>query len=473
MSRNRISILALLLSLSLAISACGAKPGGTPAAWPTGTVLQLAGPNGGHVLTMDDLRTFPLTSGWGGIKDSAGVITPPALYQGVALKDLVARLNVPFDGTMGVTLTGSDGYSMTFSYDQVMNGDFTAYDPTLGTELTSHAPLTAILAYEKDGQPLDPTSEGPLRLVVVSPKDNEVVDGHWTVKWVTKLEVLPVSASWTLHLQGAISEPVDRATFQSCSSPSCHGTSWTDANGQTWVGVPLWLLVGEVDDSNSHGANAFNVALANAGYTVDVVGSNGQSVTLDSATIKRNNNIMLACTVNNAELPPTFFPLRLVGSGLQPGQMIGQVNMIQLTLPSSTPTATATAAATEASTTSAATTGLLLSGLVNQPLTLRDAALHAMKQTTMITIPPKQTTAVSYTGVPLNDLLDQAGVKAGATTVTFIGSDGYTNDVSLSDLQACSDCLLAFTATPGSYSAVMPGMEGPNWVTNVIHLVVK
>jgi DMSO/TMAO reductase YedYZ molybdopterin-dependent catalytic subunit len=462
---NPIYFLCVIIILSLALSACGTKAAPMPASVePTGAQLKLGGPNGGHVLTLADLKALPVTEGMGGIKSSTGAITLPEKYTGVSLKDLVAQLNVPFDSTMGVTLTASDGYSMTFSYDQVMNGAFIAYDPAVGNEMATHDPLTAIIAYAKNGQPLSSTDEGPLRLVVVSTTNNEVVDGHWTVKWVNQVEVKPVGQAWTLHLHGAISQPVDRATFQSCGSPSCHGTVWTDENGQDWVGVPLWLLVGEVDDANSHEAGAYNDALADSGYTVDVTGSDGTTVTLDSKLIKRNNNIIVAFTVNDAELPEQYYPLRLVGSGLDKSQMVGKVQMIQLNLPAA---ATPTAAAPAASGT------LVITGMVTRDLALTEADLHGLQGATISTQPPKQTTAQNFTGVRLNDLLDQAGVKTGSTSVLFSASDGYSAEVSLADIRACADCLLAFTDTAGSYSTVMPGMLGNAWTKNVIKIEVK
>lgn len=457
-------LLAIVI-LSVILSACGTKPATPPAATePAGPLLKLAGPNGGHVLTLADLKSLPVTEGMAGIKSSTGAITLPEKYTGVSLKDLVAYLKIPFDSTMGVTLTASDGYSMTFSYDQVVNGAFTAYDPAIGNEMTTHDPLTAIIAYEKNGQPINPTDEGPLRLVVVSAKNDTVVDGHWTVKWVDQMLVMPVGLSWTLHLHGAISQPVDRASFQSCGSPSCHGTAWTDENGQNWVGVPLWLLVGEVDDNNSHDTGAFNDALANAEYTVDVTSSDGATVTLDSKLIKRNNKILVAFTVNDAELPEQYYPLRLVGSGLDKAQMIGKVEMIQLNLPAAvTPTVFSTSAAGN----------LVVTGEVHQSLALTDADLHGMKVVTISTIPPKQTSAQSYTGVLLNDLLDQAGLQSGASSVLFTASDGYSAEVSLADIRACTNCLLAFSGAAGSYSTIMPGMLGNNWTKNVIKLEVK
>ncbi len=458
-------ILLVIVILSLALSACGSKTAAQPAPTAsTSPLLKLARPGGGHVLSLADIKALPVTQGMAGIKSSTGAITLPEKYTGVSLKDLVAYLNVPFDSSMGVTLTALDGYSMTFSYDQVMNGAFTAYDPALGKELATHDPLTAIIAYEKNGQAINPTDEGPLRLVVVSARNDTVVDGHWTVKWVNQMDVRSVGQAWILHLHGAISQPVDRASFQSCGSPSCHGTAWTDENGQNWVGVPLWLLVGEVDDSNSHDKGAYNDALADAGYTVDVTSSAGSTTTLDSKLIKRNNKILVAFTVNDAEPPEQYYPLRLVGAGLDKTQMIGKVEMIQLNLP---------AAAAPTSLSPAAIGTLFITGEVNQSLSLTDADLHGMKVVTISTTPPKQTAAQSYTGVLLNDLLDQAGVKAGASSVLFTASDGYSTEVSLADIRLCSNCLLAFSGTAGSYATIMPGMLGNNWTKNVIKIEVK
>ena len=465
-SRSIIFSLSVFFMLSLALSSCGAKASATPlVAEPTGTVLKLIGTNGGHALRMADLKSLPVTKGMGGIKSSTGKITIPEEYTGISLKDLIAKFNIPFDATMGVTLTAEDGYSMTFSYDQVMNGSFTAYDPALGNELKNHDPLTAILAYAKNGQPLNTAEEGTLRLAIVSEKNNEVVDGHWTVKWVNQVEVKPVGQAWMLHLHGAMSTPVDRATYQSCGSPSCHGSAWTDENGQNWVGVPLWLLVGEVDDANSHDAKAFNDALAEAGYTVDISASDGSTVSLDSKLIKRNNNILLAFMVNEAELPEQYYPLRLVGSGLDKKQMVGKVETIQLNLPAqATPTSAATVAVTEGT--------LVITGMVNQELTLTDAELHNLDVAQITAIQPKKGSQ-KFEGVRLSVLLDKAGVKAGASTVVFIASDGYTAEVSLSDIRACADCMLAFTKITGSYFAVMPGMPGNAWTTDVIRLEVK
>jgi hypothetical protein len=412
---------------------------------------------------MANLKALPVTEGQGGIKSSTGKITIPEPFKGVALKDLVDALGAPFDSSMGVTVTAEDGYSMTLSYDQIMNGTFIAYDPAMGNELTTHDPLTAIIAYEHNGQPLNTTEEGILRLVVVSMTNNQVVDGHWSVKWVNNVEVKPVGQTWTLDLQGAILSPVSRDTFQSCGSPSCHGSGWEDENGQNWVGVPMWLLVGEVDDNNSHEDNAYNLALADAGYSVDVVGGDGYTVTLDSQFIKNNNDLLVAFLVNDGELPEKYYPLRLVGSGLENNQMVGQIVRIIVNVP---PASTPTVAAVPENSGS-----LTIKGMVNQELTLKDSGLRAM-ETVTINVEGKDGPQ-DFQGVRLNTLLDNAGLKDRASKLTFTASDNYSSDVNLSDVRDCPNALLAFMDTPGTYMIVLPDQPTSTWVKNVILIEVK
>jgi hypothetical protein len=266
-----------------------------------------------------------------------------------------------------------------------------------------------------------------------------------------------------LDLNGAISSPVTRDSFQSCGSPSCHGTSWQDENGQNWVGVPLWLLVGEVDDNDSHSDNAYNRALADAGYTVDVVSSDGTTVTLNSQTIKENNSILVAFMVNDGELPEQYYPLRLVGSGLDKNQMVGLISKIVVNVPSaSTPTAV----------TVPENSGILtITGMVNQELTLKDADLRAMD---IVTISAQgKNGPQDFQGVLLNSLLDKADLKDGASKLIFTASDNYSAEVNLSDVRNCPKALLAFMDTPGTYMIVLPDQPTSTWVKNIILIEVK
>jgi hypothetical protein len=300
-------------------------------------------------------------------------------------------------------------------------------------------------------------------LIIVSATNNQVVDGHWSVKWVNKVEIKAVGQTWNLGLQGAISSPLSRDTYQSCGSPSCHGNSWQDENGQNWVGVPVWLLVGEVDDNNSHEDNAYNETLADAGYSVDVVGGDGYTVTLDSQFIKNNNDLLVAFLVNDGELPEKYYPLRLVGPGLENKQMVGQITRIIVNVPPA-PTPTVATVPENSGT-------LSIIGMVNQELTLSDASLRVME---IVTINAEGKNGLQeFQGVRLNALLDAAVLKDGVSKLTFTASDNYSSDVNLSDVRSCPNALLAFTDTPGVYMIVLPDLPTSTWVKDVILIEVK
>ena len=115
---------------------------------------------------------------------------------------------------------------------------------------------------------------------------------------------------------------------------------------------------------------------------------------------------------------------------------------------------------------------LTVTGLVGAQLDLADADLQAMDVVTVTAEHPKNGPG-EYTGVRLNDLLDAAQVQDAAVTLTLIAIDGYSYDVDLAAVRACTDCLLGFGETAGSYLAVMPGQEGKAWVKDVVSIEVK
>ena len=428
-----------------------------------GTTLTLAGSGGEEVITLEKLKTLPATEGQAGIVSSTGKITIPELYKGVAVRDLVEYLNIPFDPTMGVTITAEDGYSMTLSYDQVLNGSFIAYDPSDGKELPLHDPLTVIIAYERAGQPLNSKEEGSFRLMVVSEKNNQIVDGHWSVKWVNKMEVKTVGDTWALDVNGALSSTVTRDSFESCGSPSCHGKTYQDENGQTWLGVPLWILVGDVDDADDHSETAYNVELAEKGYDIELISEDGESVTLDGSAIIKDNQVILANKVNDAELPDLFFPLRLVGTNVDQAKMLGKISEIVVDVP---PILAATAEPV------AENDGeITITGLVNAETVIKDAELRAFESMTISA--EGKDGPQDFTGVSLIELLEKAGVKPDATKLVFTAADGYTAEVSLEDVQNDKNSILAFMDTPGEYMIVLPGLPTSSWVKTVVKIELK
>jgi DMSO/TMAO reductase YedYZ molybdopterin-dependent catalytic subunit len=261
---------------------------------------------------------------YAGIKSSTGVITLPAEYTGVRLSDLTEMVG-GITKTNGVTLVAKDGYGMTFSYNMIMDHSFTAYDPATGGEQSPSKDLTVLVAYAREGKPLG-EDEGPLRLMVGTPNPGgQVVDGHWSVKWIERISVTKASAEWKVQLEGAVPGKLDKPTYVNCASPGCHGSGWVDAAGKRWEGVPLYLVAGLIDDKKRHGAGAYNAALARKGYDIVFETASGKVVTIDSRDIAGKQDVVLAGKLDGGELPEEYFPLRLVGPGLSEAQMPGGI----------------------------------------------------------------------------------------------------------------------------------------------------
>ena len=482
----RFKLFSLIVLVSLALAACATAtsaptpvpPTAAPAAAASGdVVLTLVGAKDTKTLTLDDIKKLPATEGQAGIKSSTGKITPPAQFKGVLLTDL-ANLVGGLDPNMGIQLEAKDGYAMTYSADQIVNGNFIAYDPGTGDETKSAGKLQVLIAYEMEGKPLNADTDGTLRLAVISEKNNQVTDGHWAVKWVTKITMKPMTEEWALHLEGAIKEDVDRGTFESCTAAKCHQAQTTDDKSQQWTGVPLYLLVGRVDDQIKHDGPAFNDALADAGYTVEVVAKDGYSVTFDSARLKRNKDIIVADTMNGNALTDKDFPLRLVGSGLtSKKEGVGGIAKIIIhfnsaaAAPTAAPAPTATAAPTEASSAAATPTTVTLTGLVGQEQTWSLDDLKKMDVVSLTVEHPKKGKQ-DVTGVRLNALLDLAQPKADAKSMVITAIDGFTAEVAVKDVRACADCLIAFNES-GGLKSVMPGLPSNTWVKDVVKLEFK
>ncbi len=98
---------------------------------------------------------------------------------------------------------------------------------------------------------------------------------------------------------------------------------------------------------------------------------------------------------------------------------------------------------------------LTISGKVAKEITWSEAQVRAMP-TAQATAKNSSGQESTYTGVPVNALLDQAGPQAGATTIVFTGEGGQTAQAELDKVRACSACVVSFRSR-GGFSLVMPG----------------
>ena len=334
----------LLLCAVAAVFAAGALlPGAASSAKAAdAVVLTVTGNGQTKTLTMTELQALPAYTGWSGLKNSAGTITLPAPVKGVKLADLLALVG-GMTAQQSVDVTASDNYGMTFLYDQAVNGaGITMYNGTTGEVEAAKAPVSLVLTYEYNNLPIDPApgGEGPVRLAVAqTTNENQVADGHLMVKWVSNVTIRGAVVDWSVKMAGLRNKKgkrqtytLDRASYDSCATPGCHGASWVQpVVAKTWSGVPLFLCIGKIDGGKGHGGyGAYNEALARKGYRIKLTSATGRSVIVASRTIINDDRILLAGKLMGSELTATYYPLRLVGPKIGTRSFLGRITKIQL-----------------------------------------------------------------------------------------------------------------------------------------------
>jgi hypothetical protein len=120
----------------------------------------------------------------------------------------------------------------------------------------------------------------------------------------------------------------------------------------------------------------------------------------------------------------------------------------------------------------AAAPTLVVTGLVAKELAVAEADLRAMEVVDIKAEHPKKGLQ-DYTGVRMSTLMTLAQVMPEAATLVITASDGFSAEIDVPTLTACTDCLLAFTDTPESFTAVMPGQSSKLWVKDVVSLEFK
>lgn len=326
---------AFAVLLAVAVTGVALFAGSGPVNADDPIVLTVVGNDQTKTYTLTDLQALPAYEGWYGQINSHGTITPPQPVKGVTLGTLLGEIGGMTE-EQSCDVTSSDGYGMTYLYKQAIEGDVPVYDDVTGAEEEPAGALTAVLLYEVNGAPLTVEQGGPLRLAFCQKQDlDQVVDGHLLPKWVNKIQLRAALPDWTVKMYGLKRKNgkrqtsiLDRASYQSCAAPGCHGRTWVSPAGQPWSGVNLSYIMGRVDGGPSHGDDALNLRLAMKGYRIKLVSATGKYRIVSSRTMLRSKKIILANKRGGVDLGARYYPLRLVGPYLKSRQQIGRITKI-------------------------------------------------------------------------------------------------------------------------------------------------
>ena len=149
--------------------------------------LTLVGANGQQkVLNSNELAALKSYTANGGWSEMTGT-TYVGNFTGVPILTLL-NLVGGITSSENVTVTGSDGYQVTFTYQQVHGQGLTTFDPKTGATVQPSQPLTVIVAYYCNGTSM-PSGKGPLTVAIVGPQ-GLFTHGKFWAYLVVKIEIL-------------------------------------------------------------------------------------------------------------------------------------------------------------------------------------------------------------------------------------------------------------------------------------------
>jgi hypothetical protein len=162
---------------------------------PSTANLTLAALNGTeYLLNSSQIAALPSTTAAGGYIQGNSLPFNTNNYTGVSLNTLANMVGGLSSGEV-LMVEGSDGYTINFTYSEVVNGNFSTFDSATGNPASPTGPIVPIVAYYNDSQliPDESNGGGPLMVAIVG-NDSLVTQGKYWVKWVDRVEVLSATS---------------------------------------------------------------------------------------------------------------------------------------------------------------------------------------------------------------------------------------------------------------------------------------
>ncbi|WP_174589670.1 molybdopterin-dependent oxidoreductase [Methanocella conradii] len=108
---------------------------------------------------------------------------------------------------------------------------------------------------------------------------------------------------------------------------------------------------------------------------------------------------------------------------------------------------------------------LNITGVGDKPIGLKMSKLQSYPVRSL-SLPYKNNTTLNVSGILLNKLLDDYSNK-NATKIRFVASDGYNKTLSLADVRADQDAIIAIDQKDGTLRAVVPTQPYSAWVSKL------
>jgi DMSO/TMAO reductase YedYZ molybdopterin-dependent catalytic subunit len=256
---------------------------------------------------------------------------------------------------------------------------------------------------------------------------------------------------WDLAVSGAVDNPQELAYSDLAGMPQTEledilmeKTTGEDVVG-SWSGVALTEIL---EQAGAAAGFASITAIASDGYAIEIPTEELQ----DAIVALQENGEWIA------EADPDHGPIRVVAPHTPANRWVFQLQEIVVN------------ESVQASGGIPDNAALKITGSVESEIGWAGDKLRSM-DTIDAEYTGKDGETKTYTGIAINDLLDTAGPAAEATMLVLVADDGYSAEVTLAEVQACADCIVAFD--DAGFRSVLPGLSGKAQVKGLVEIQVK
>jgi len=153
---------------------------------PSNTTLSLIYDDEQKNFTFGEIERLESYTAKGGYRNSIGVINGVGNYTGVNITTLVNTLQ-PIPHKYTIQVFSEDGKNMSFNYSTIL-GQVPIYNPENGSSI-GIGNMTLVLAYKFEGDWLNESSDGKLKLAFLDNQGSITESKYW-MKMVTSIRVI-------------------------------------------------------------------------------------------------------------------------------------------------------------------------------------------------------------------------------------------------------------------------------------------
>ena len=142
--------------------------------------------------TLDQLMEFDLMTGYGGYRTNFPSIKGQANYTGVIVTSLIEDIAGQIQNYSLKVWANENGLieNQTYNYS-VIQGNVNIYNASNASEIIDLGGVTMILCYQQDGQPLDDSNDGSIKIAFVNSEEERITPAFLWWKFVESIEIIP------------------------------------------------------------------------------------------------------------------------------------------------------------------------------------------------------------------------------------------------------------------------------------------